>query len=233
VTRFSTLQQRSGGILLTLRGEIDLAAVAELRDALTTAVTHVAGLDGDIEVCLRAVTFLDCSAIGSIIAGRNAAHRAGRDLFVSHPTGIVRQVLDRLGDLGHWSNQTPPPPDEVPPTAPPTRHRVQPITPWPHHTADRATPRKPKPATTLPNPAATAGEGTDSHRAVDDPAGKAGQTPIVTAGTLPQQSNHPIHVKVVTLSDDTLDLVDDHPAAQRGLQPFGDDIATADGPDLT
>ena len=104
MNRCATLQERPGGILLALRGEIDLAVRTELRHALDTAVTRADGMCdmcGDIEVCLRAVTFLDCSAIGAVVAARNAARRAGHVLFVSHPTGIVRHILELLDDLEH------------------------------------------------------------------------------------------------------------------------------------
>lgn len=102
-------------MLLTLRGEIDLTVQEELRALLGPAVTGMveAGGDSDIEVCLRAVTYLDCSAIGAIVAGRNAANQAGGVLFVSHPTGIVRQVLELTGVLGDLVFGAPAPAGQV------------------------------------------------------------------------------------------------------------------------
>jgi anti-anti-sigma factor len=104
VPRLITLHKRQEATLVVLRDEIDLATVGDLRGALAIAVTCG---NGHVEVDVRAVTFLDCAAIGTIVAGRNAAHRAGRGLFVSHATGFVRWVLTLTGDLAHLTADAP------------------------------------------------------------------------------------------------------------------------------
>ena len=99
-----TFQQRPGRILLALSGEVDLSAGGHLRDALDWALTSGVG---DIEVDLHAVTFLDCTAIGVIVAGHTAAQQAGRGLFLSHPPRFVRTMLELTGDLDHLTAADP------------------------------------------------------------------------------------------------------------------------------
>src|SRR4029450_10527571 len=89
------LRTTSGRSCLVLHGEIDLA----VREALDHVLQHAVGLSHTVtEVDLRDVTFLDCAAIGVLIAAPNTAHRRGRDVIVSHPHGIVRRVLE-LADV--------------------------------------------------------------------------------------------------------------------------------------
>jgi anti-anti-sigma factor len=107
VPRLITLHKRPEETLVVLRDEIDLATVGDLRGALATAVARGRG---HVEVDVRAVTFLDCAAIGAMVAGRTAAHRAGRGLFVSHATGFVRWVLTLTGVLAHLTADAPPRP---------------------------------------------------------------------------------------------------------------------------
>lgn len=99
----ATVSDRTGGVRLLLRGEIDLATRDSLRHALRSAFRRTAGV---IEVDLREVTFLDCAGVGAIVEGHQVAGRAGLTLIVTHDHGIVRRVLDLSGvrnllDPGH------------------------------------------------------------------------------------------------------------------------------------
>jgi STAS domain len=65
-----------------------------LRDALAWALAESTG---EIEIDLHTVTILDHTAIGVIVAGHNAAQRAGRRLFISHPPRFA-------STFGIWPN---------------------------------------------------------------------------------------------------------------------------------
>lgn len=96
-TGFSMTQSPTdaGGVLLNLSGDIDLTCRDSLRNRLIAMidVDHVDHLLVD----LGGVTFLDCSGIGALIAGRNAALAAGCRYEVRSPRGIVSTILRVCG----------------------------------------------------------------------------------------------------------------------------------------
>jgi anti-sigma B factor antagonist len=75
--------------LLTVDGELDLSTSPELRDALMTL-----GSDHPrIAIDLRAVTFMDSTALGVIVATMKRARERGGQLALVGPTGSPRKVL--------------------------------------------------------------------------------------------------------------------------------------------
>jgi len=86
-----------GSRTLTIGGEIDLAGIDALREAITTAVERdsVRRLTLDLDE----VTFLDSSGIGTLVSGRNLAIGHGAVLSVVNATGMVRAVLELTGVL--------------------------------------------------------------------------------------------------------------------------------------
>jgi anti-sigma B factor antagonist len=86
-----------GARMLAVGGEIDLAGIDALREAISTAIER----DGvrRLTVDLGAVTFLDSSGIGTLVFGRNVAVRNGAVLSVVNATGMVRTVLELTGVL--------------------------------------------------------------------------------------------------------------------------------------
>ena len=74
-------------------GDLDLSSAARLKSQLTHALAAVAP-GGRLVVDLRAVTFLDCSVLGEVVAVRNAATASGRSLVLTGARGPVRRVLD-------------------------------------------------------------------------------------------------------------------------------------------
>ena len=83
--------------LLTLRlaGELDLGSAEALRDAVTEAVKseEVDAILVDIE----AVTFLDSTGIGTLVAGWRQAGDSGKRLRVDKAHGMAREVLRITG----------------------------------------------------------------------------------------------------------------------------------------
>lgn len=79
-------------------GEVDLATATALRDRLLSVLhDHTPAV---LDVDLAGVTFLDCAGLRALVAGRNAAVQAGRQMRVTHPQPIVRRVLEVTGLLG-------------------------------------------------------------------------------------------------------------------------------------
>jgi anti-anti-sigma factor len=83
---------------VAVTGEVDLATAPALRDVLLRVLQEQTCVLLDVD--LAGVTFLDCAGVGALVAVRNAAVRAGRQLRVSHPRPIVGRVLDLTGLLG-------------------------------------------------------------------------------------------------------------------------------------
>jgi anti-anti-sigma factor len=80
---------------LRLSGEIDLGCRDRLRNRLI-ALIEIDRVD-ELLVDLDRVDFLDCSGIGALVAGRNAAVAAGRGFQVRNPHGIVTTLLHDTG----------------------------------------------------------------------------------------------------------------------------------------
>jgi len=75
--------------LLTVDGELDLSTSPELREAL---VALASGHDR-IAIDLRAVTFMDSTALGVIVAAMKRAREHGGELALVGPNGSPRKVL--------------------------------------------------------------------------------------------------------------------------------------------
>jgi anti-anti-sigma factor len=94
---FSMTESRTdtGVVCLRLAGDIDLTCWDSLRNRLT-AMTDIDHVD-HLVVDLDEVTFLDCSGIGALITGYNAALVAGCRYEVRNPHGIVSTILRICG----------------------------------------------------------------------------------------------------------------------------------------
>ena len=83
-------QPRAGTAVLTLTGRLNMVSAPQLKTAVTEAVeagrTHLV-------VDLTAVTFMDSSGLGVLIAGLKRARQDGGDLRI---TGVTQQVATVL-----------------------------------------------------------------------------------------------------------------------------------------
>jgi anti-anti-sigma factor len=89
-----------------VRGEHDLATKVLLADA----VTRAARLDGaPVLVDLSAVTFMDASTVGAIVASRNRLRPNAQSLELRAPSALALRVLDLCGltDLVHQETVRP------------------------------------------------------------------------------------------------------------------------------
>jgi len=80
-----------------VRGDHDIATKA----VLAAAVARAAQLDDvPLLVDLSAVTFMDASTVGLLVASRNRLRARGQSLEVRAPSALARRVLELCG-LGH------------------------------------------------------------------------------------------------------------------------------------
>jgi len=80
---------RAGCVVITLRGELDVCTAADGLSALTT----LAAAGAWIVVDLAELAFMDCYALGKLMAVRAQARRAGGDLVLSGPQPRVLRLL--------------------------------------------------------------------------------------------------------------------------------------------
>jgi anti-sigma B factor antagonist len=85
---FST-SERGPGIVVTLRGELDLAGAA----GVAAALAAVAARKPEIVVDLGGLEFIDSSGVAALAHGRKHARRAGGDLLLAAPQQQVLRVL--------------------------------------------------------------------------------------------------------------------------------------------
>ena len=79
-------------VTVTISGEIDIATCRIMREALATGLGPA-----HLEVDMSAVTFIDASGIGVLLAARQRAVDAGGSLTVRAPSWAVRRLTGVLG----------------------------------------------------------------------------------------------------------------------------------------
>ncbi|WP_229074699.1 STAS domain-containing protein [Actinoplanes sp. DH11] len=87
-----TIEREGETLVLAPEGDLDVANAAVLREALQQIVERrdCSRLDVD----MSAVTFLDSSALGVLVAARRAAEAHGITLRMRNPGPMVRMVLE-------------------------------------------------------------------------------------------------------------------------------------------
>ena len=81
---------------VTLRGEVDILTVDQVRAALSEAL---AARPLEIVVDLSDLRFIDSTGLGALIFGFQRARDAGVRFRLAHPTRAVRQILVLSGLL--------------------------------------------------------------------------------------------------------------------------------------
>jgi len=97
-----TTDRRDGQLTVHLSGELDLDTVDELHDLLRIA-TVAPGVE-TVNIDLNRVTYLDSTTITELVVAARSARQTGRQLYISHPRGVVRNVLDVTGVLAALCN---------------------------------------------------------------------------------------------------------------------------------
>jgi anti-anti-sigma factor len=85
------IERHGDSITVVPEGDISLETVDVLREVLRTIVDS--GPAAHIDVDMRAVSFLDSSGIGVLVAAQRAAAARGLTLMLVEPTPMVRMVL--------------------------------------------------------------------------------------------------------------------------------------------
>jgi anti-sigma B factor antagonist len=75
------VHQQAGRTFLNLSGELDLATVGQLEEAIDT---HLAASE-DVVVDLRALSFMDSTGVRALVAGHAAAQNGGGSLLIVRP----------------------------------------------------------------------------------------------------------------------------------------------------
>jgi len=79
---------------LAVRGEVDIAAVPTLEQALETAIKTTSGA---LVIDLSDVAFLDSSGLLALLHGRGLLAREDRALVIVCPAGPVRNLFEVAG----------------------------------------------------------------------------------------------------------------------------------------
>jgi len=79
-------------VTVIISGEIDIATCRAMRDAMATGLGPA-----HLEVDMSAVTFIDASGIGVLLAARRLAVDAGGSLTLRAPSWAVRRLTGVLG----------------------------------------------------------------------------------------------------------------------------------------
>jgi anti-sigma B factor antagonist len=92
---------------ITAKGEMDVGATSQLRDMLQLAAGR-AGIRS-VLVELSGVTFMDSSALGVLVAAKNASQRRQTSFAVLNPGPMVAMVLNITGLYDQLVHPTPAP----------------------------------------------------------------------------------------------------------------------------
>jgi anti-sigma B factor antagonist len=86
-----TAQTQPDSVQLTLSGELDLAALADLQEAFA----RIAADDARriVRVDLAHATFIDSTMVGALVSARKDAAARGVILTVANARGVVERVL--------------------------------------------------------------------------------------------------------------------------------------------
>ena len=89
------VQQHAGQTLLTLSGELDLATVGQLEEAIHSRLQD----HEDLVVDLRSLSFMDSSGVRALVAGHQAAENGNGSLVIVRPArdSEVDRVIDVSG----------------------------------------------------------------------------------------------------------------------------------------
>jgi stage II sporulation protein AA (anti-sigma F factor antagonist) len=93
--QMSTHRLTDGTVVADVRGELDVASTAALRDELSAQV--IAMRPPEVIVDLGLVTFMDSTALNALLGVQRNARSVGASLRVVNPSPFVAQLLVTLG----------------------------------------------------------------------------------------------------------------------------------------
>ncbi|MEV6303176.1 STAS domain-containing protein [Actinoplanes sp. NPDC051861] len=87
-----TIERSGDTIVVSPEGDLDIDNAALLRQVLQQVLDR--GDCTHVEIDMSAVTFLDSSGLGILVAARRAARSRGATLHLREPGPVVRMVLE-------------------------------------------------------------------------------------------------------------------------------------------
>ena len=94
-TFINKVQGTDGGVVVEVRGEIDVGCADRLNRVLVDTVTQLR--PARLIVDLLHVTFIDSTGVGALVGGRNAAQALGIPFTVRQPSSFVVNQLRQTG----------------------------------------------------------------------------------------------------------------------------------------
>jgi anti-anti-sigma factor len=94
-TLINTMHGPDGGVVVEVRGELDIASADRLRRHLVDIAGRLR--PKAITVDLLHVTFIDSTGIGALASGSNAAQAHGIPFTARHPSPFVASQLRTTG----------------------------------------------------------------------------------------------------------------------------------------
>lgn len=88
-------QGKEGGAVVTVLGDLDLAAAPELRKVMDEALDF----GGEVEVDMRGCSFVDSTGIAVIVSGARQLAERGNYLRVKGAQDRVRKIFELAGLL--------------------------------------------------------------------------------------------------------------------------------------
>ena len=88
-------ERAGGGTEVTIFGELDIASAPQLRSALERAVDA----DGEVELDMRACSFIDSTGIAVVVRAARSLSEDGRTLRIKGVRDRVRGILELAGLL--------------------------------------------------------------------------------------------------------------------------------------
>lgn len=85
-----------GYVVVVLRGELDTADA----ESTGSAVAELAEGGQHLIIDLETLEYIDCHALSALLRAREAARRAGGDMLLVAPRGLVLRLLTLVGVLG-------------------------------------------------------------------------------------------------------------------------------------
>jgi anti-sigma B factor antagonist len=90
-------ERPGGGSVATVLGELDVASAPELRSALEPALDA----DGEVELDMRACSFVDSIGIATLVMAARRLSDEGRTLRIRGARERVRKIFDLAGLTAH------------------------------------------------------------------------------------------------------------------------------------
>jgi anti-anti-sigma factor len=90
-------ERQDGGTVATVLGELDVASAPELKQALAQPLEG----DGEVELDLRACSFVDSMGIATLVTAARRLSQDGRTLTIRGARDRVRRIFDLAGLSAH------------------------------------------------------------------------------------------------------------------------------------